>query len=527
MSETTQKESNGAVNDSKSPKDEKEKKSSVAFNDMLTNRMQVEEENVPSKGSSKLSSSSKSKIKLLVGGIVFVILIIIIIVLMIPKTPKQNDYQLWRLTKGEKGQRWKLDNNKKLENKEGVWKSDDLWIFKSKDDDLIYIENTSKTKVLKATGDGKVIEEVLEEGKAEQLWKKGELDAEGYFTLENSGVPKVLTAISESSWEIIDLAKESKLENLYSSSWEFEDNIWTIPSDDGYIEVKNSKPGKVLAINGEEVILEDKAEKSKSSQLWIKGSENSDGYFSLKNKETEKFLTVFTYTSRLWSLTNDSRLNNLYSSEWDFQDNQWTIPTESTEEGFIEVKEGKSNSGKVLAITESEVVLEDKVDNSTSSQIWIKGTTNSDGYFTLKNKGTGEFLQGDRTPMTSVKDFIFGEDFDGSLGVGSSYGINVGGAGALDAPDSDGVKGCTGKLMINPPFKKGDIEKTTEDGFVFTAWIYANKNKDKYRTKKITVQGTCCWGIYHRSGASQKDLKPGQILTPSVAYIRKLKTKKC
>ena len=96
-------------------------------------------------------------------------------------------------------------------------------------------------------------------------------------------------------------------------------------------------------------------------------------------------------------------MNNLYSSEWDFQDNQWTIPTESTEEGFIEVKEGKSNSGKVLAITESEVVLEDKADNSTSSQIWIKGTTNSDGYFTLKNKGTGEFLQGDRTPMTSVK----------------------------------------------------------------------------------------------------------------------------
>ena len=42
----------------------------------------------------------------------------------------------------------------------------------------------------------------FEEGKAHQLWKKGELDAEDYFTLENSGVPKVLTAISESSLEI-------------------------------------------------------------------------------------------------------------------------------------------------------------------------------------------------------------------------------------------------------------------------------------------------------------------------------------
>ena len=32
--------------------------------------------------------------------------------------------------------------------------------------------------------------------------KKGEPDAEGYFTLQNSGEPKVLTAINESSLEI-------------------------------------------------------------------------------------------------------------------------------------------------------------------------------------------------------------------------------------------------------------------------------------------------------------------------------------
>ena len=63
---------------------------------------------------------------------------------------------------------------------------------------MIYIENTSKTKILGATSDGKVILEDFEEGKSQQVWKKGELDAEGYYTLENSGVPKVLTAISES-----------------------------------------------------------------------------------------------------------------------------------------------------------------------------------------------------------------------------------------------------------------------------------------------------------------------------------------
>ena len=77
-----------------------------------------------------------------------------------------------------------------------------MWIFKPKDDDLIYIENASKAKVLGATSDGKVILEDFEGGNAHQLWKKGELDAEDYFILENSEVSKVLTAISESSLEI-------------------------------------------------------------------------------------------------------------------------------------------------------------------------------------------------------------------------------------------------------------------------------------------------------------------------------------
>jgi len=437
MSETTQKEFNGTANDSKSPKDEKEKKTSVAFNDMISTRMQVEEENVPFKGSSKLSSS-KSKIKLLVGGIVFVILIIIIIVLMLPKTVKQNDYQLWTLT------------------------------------------------------------------------------------------------------------EEFKLDNSYSSiGWKFEDKLWTIPSEDkegGHIAVKDSDPVKVLAINGEEVILEDKAENSKSSQLWVKGSENSDGYFSLKNKESGKYLTVFVYTSRLWSLSADSRLINLYSSGKVFQENQWTMPTEGAEGGYVEVttKKGEieqttipseAKKVKVLAINitdlEDKVELQDKADNLLSSQIWIKGPENSDGYFTLKNKGTEKFLQGDKTPMTSVKDFILGEEFDGSLGVGSSYGINVGGASALDGVEDNGVRGCTGKLIITPPFKKGNIEKTKDDDFVEVFKIRANRKKDKKRTKKITVQGTCCWEIYSRTGDSQKNIRPGQTLTPSVAYIKKLKTKKC
>ena len=67
---------------------------------------------------------------------------------------------------------------------------------------MIYIENTSKAKVLGATSNGEVILQDVEEVKDGQLWKKGEPDAEDYFTLENSGEPKVLTAISESGLEI-------------------------------------------------------------------------------------------------------------------------------------------------------------------------------------------------------------------------------------------------------------------------------------------------------------------------------------
>ena len=70
-----------------------------------------------------------------------------------------------------------------LKNKQGVWKSVDMWNVKTKDDDLIYIENISKTKFLGTKSDGEVILEDFEENKAEQLWKKGMPDAEGYFTL--------------------------------------------------------------------------------------------------------------------------------------------------------------------------------------------------------------------------------------------------------------------------------------------------------------------------------------------------------
>ena len=89
-----------------------------------------------------------------------------------------------------------------LQNKEGQWMSDEEWSFNQTKDGLIYIQSISKTEVLGTTNDSKVILEDFEEDKSEQLWKKGEPNPEGYFTLENSKVPMVMTATSSNSAEL-------------------------------------------------------------------------------------------------------------------------------------------------------------------------------------------------------------------------------------------------------------------------------------------------------------------------------------
>ena len=91
-----------------------------------------------------------------------------------------------------------------LQNKAGFWKRNHEWNFRTKlnSDDLIYIENIKPilgikiTFILEANNGAVMLETDVEENKAEQLWKKGEPNAEGYFTLKNSKVPKILTAIS-------------------------------------------------------------------------------------------------------------------------------------------------------------------------------------------------------------------------------------------------------------------------------------------------------------------------------------------
>ena len=75
------------------------------------------------------------------------------------------------------------------------WVSNETWVFNNING-FIYIENDITNKVLGLTNDSIVSWEDYV-GNAQQLWIKGEPNVEGYFTLENSGVPKFLTAVSK------------------------------------------------------------------------------------------------------------------------------------------------------------------------------------------------------------------------------------------------------------------------------------------------------------------------------------------
>ena len=94
-----------------------------------------------------------------------------------------------------------------MENKAtDLWKSQDEWKF-GKKEEMYYIENVTKKKVLGTTNFGKVIEEDFEEDnlKPEQLWKKVDPvgpTTEGHFLLENAESKKFMTAISNNSIEI-------------------------------------------------------------------------------------------------------------------------------------------------------------------------------------------------------------------------------------------------------------------------------------------------------------------------------------
>lgn len=103
---------------------------------------------------------------------------------------------------------WKLEGNK-LKNKADLWNSDDAWSLEKKNMLVYVVKNIESNKVLgvKRPVDKqmKVIQQDFEEDNfygSDQLWKKGDPNAEGYFILEHYVLRRTLTAISTNSLEI-------------------------------------------------------------------------------------------------------------------------------------------------------------------------------------------------------------------------------------------------------------------------------------------------------------------------------------
>ena len=99
--------------------------------------------------------------------------------------------------------------------------SKDAWNFGPVDsaDTTVYIENTSKNTVLSISND-EVKEVTQYQNDAAQIWRKGDPDNEGCFTLSNTTSQKILIAVSDHGLEMkgilrfLNLGYEHNVRNI-------------------------------------------------------------------------------------------------------------------------------------------------------------------------------------------------------------------------------------------------------------------------------------------------------------------------
>ena len=81
-------------------------------------------------------------------------------------------------------------NFRTLVDKANIWKSEDTWSLETFEDLLVSIENTSKNRILGAINN----EVILLQENVGQMWRRGPINDEGYFTLTHLSSGKLLTA---------------------------------------------------------------------------------------------------------------------------------------------------------------------------------------------------------------------------------------------------------------------------------------------------------------------------------------------
>ena len=109
---------------------------------------------------------------------------------------------------------WKFENEV-LKSKSGInWKPDEQWTFVPEESSSKgYIANTKDTALgISGTSGDSVIEVTSYQNDPLLIWKKGEPDEKGYFTLTSVKTQKVLTAISD---EIIEIRGRNMIQLFY------------------------------------------------------------------------------------------------------------------------------------------------------------------------------------------------------------------------------------------------------------------------------------------------------------------------
>jgi hypothetical protein len=80
----------------------------------------------------------------------------------------------------------------------------------------------------------------------------------------------------------------------FVSDWKYLDDQWSIPNKEESGKIEEITSRRVLGHrNDDDVILE--TGKESDYQIWIRGNVSIDGYFTLKNKATNKFLTNWNH----------------------------------------------------------------------------------------------------------------------------------------------------------------------------------------------------------------------------------------
>ena len=99
----------------------------------------------------------------------------------------------------------------------------------------------------------------------------------------------------------------------------------------------------------------------------------------------------FYFLDQLWRFTSDKKLVNK-SGDWIFSQKKWKIP--NTGAGYIKDIE----TGLVLGFfgsdsnVQNQVILQETKDQTTFTQKWIRSKPNQDGWFTLQNSGSRDYL---------------------------------------------------------------------------------------------------------------------------------------